>query len=148
MELNLQYFTGHGVTVYSDSGFSAAAASPYSSVDKDTEVTLSYTLNTGKELDEIEVVSGGPITISSAGKFSMPDNDVVLSFKSKANNTYMVLENVCVGINGAMTELKRNVTLKTSANGQICGVETDGSPVSVSADIIASLVKDGIIVKM
>ena len=59
-----------------------------------------------------------------------------------------VLENVCVGINGAMTEPKRNVMLKTSANGQICGVETDGSPVSVSADIVASLVKDGIIVKM
>ena len=150
MELNLQFFAGHSVTVYKDAGFSAASASPNSSVAAEADVTLSWTLASGKELDEIEIVSGGAIEIDmDTKKFEMPDADVVLNFKSKANNTYMVVENTVVNINGTKTTLNRNMKLKTGATGAIIGVESDGSSVTIAdTGIVARLVADGILVKM
>lgn len=148
MELNLQYFTGHSVTVYSDAGFSAASASPNSSVDKNTEVTLTLTLDTGYEIDEVECVSGGVTVNLTTKKFAMGEADVVLFAKSKANNKYKVTETTVVNINGTKTTLARNLKLVTSASGAIVDVETTGTAVTLDAGTVAELVKAGILVKI
>ena len=149
MKLDLQYFTGYTVTVYKDGGFSAASASPNSSVSKDDDVTLAWTLSAGYELDEIEAVSGGPISINmSTKKFAMPNNDVVLNFKSKANNVYAVVEDCNVNINGTATHLAKNVQLLQSANGGVYGVTVSGTAITFDAAVVAQLVKDGVIVKI
>jgi len=148
MELNLQYFTGHTVTVYYDAGYSAASASPNSSVDKDTEVTLTLTLATGYEIDEVECVSGGVTVNLTTKKFAMGEADVVLFAKSKANNKYKVTESVVVNINGTKTTLARNLKLVTSASGAIVDVESSGTAVTLDAGTVAELVKAGILVKI
>ncbi len=147
-KLNLQLFTGHSVTVYKDSGFSAASASPNSSVNAEADVTLSWTLGSGKELDEIEVIEGGAIEINmTTKKFAMPDKNVVLFFKSKANNLYKVTETCEVIINGGKTTLAKNVTVVLTPDGVVSGVECEGTAITLN-DAVQQLIDQGILVKM
>lgn len=62
---------------------------------------------------------------------------------------YMVTENNFCSVNGVETQLVRNMMLKTSANGAIIGVDCEGTDLSsLSADIIASLVAQGVLVEI
>ena len=129
-KLNLQQFAGSlTVTVNKDGHTTTATASPY-------------------ELDEIETIAGGVTVDPETKTFKMDESNVILYVKSKKNNMYLVTENTYVNVNGTATELKRNIKLAESATGAIVGVESDGTAVTVSADVVASLVKQGVLVKI
>jgi len=150
-KLNLQQFAGgHSVTVYKDSHVTTATPSADSDVQANADVTLTLVFGTGYELDEIEVVTGGvevELDESTWG-FKMGSADVVLNVKSKKNNLYRIAENTWVWVNGSGTELKKNMIIERGANGAITGIKCTPTAVTVSADIIASLVEQGVLVKV
>ena len=151
MKLNLQRFTGsYTLTVYNDGNFSATSASPSSSLDKDDKSTLTITANTGYELDRIEVVTGGAEVLyeSDAWKVKMGNASAVVKVFGKKNNLYKVVENCYVNVNGSATELQRNLVLQRGATGAITGVTSDGTELSISSDVIASLVAQGVLIKI
>lgn len=146
--MNLQLFAGHSVTVYKDSNMSAASASPSSNVEADTEVTLTLTPASGYEVDQIVVLGGGVTVNKATKKFAMGDANVVLAVTSKANNLYKIVENCDVTINGAKTSLIRNMTLVAGPSGAVIGVDCTGTTITLAAEVVASLVKSGAIVKI
>lgn len=148
-KLNLQQFAGSlTVTMNKDAHTTTATASPSSSLAKDDTVTLTLAFDTGYELDEIETISGGVTVDLETKTFDMGESNVILYVKSKKNNMYLVTENTYVNVNGTATELKRNIKLVQGATGAITGVESDGTAITVSADVVASLVKQGVLVKI
>ena len=148
-KLNLQQFAGSlTVTMNKDAHTATATASPSSSLAKDDTVTLTLAFDTGYELDEIETIAGGVTVDLETKTFDMGESNVILYVKSKKNNMYLVTENTYVNVNGTATELKRNIKLVQGATGAITGVESDGTAITVSADVVASLVKQGVLVKI
>ena len=152
-KLNLQQFAGSlTVTIMKDdnSHWTAASASPASSLAKDDTVTLTVTPASGYELDEIEVLAGGVTIEEDDGTYSfdMGESNVTLFFKSKANNIYKIVENCYVSVNGSVTKLTRNMTLEYGKNGAIVGASCSGTAVTLSADIVAALVESGAIIKV
>lgn len=141
---------GHSVTVVADGGFSAASASSSSDVQQNADVTLTLTPAENKEIASVEVLSGGVTLTVTSGTygFKMGTADVVIVAKSKANNIYKVVENTYVCVNGTVTNLQRNMQLVKGPNGAIVDVDCAGSAVSVSADVIAALVKSGALIKL
>ena len=149
MKLNLQYFAGgHSVTLYKDAGVTTFTASADSDVQKNAEVTLTVVFASGYELDEYEVIAGGVTVDPSTKKFTMGEADVVIYLKSKANNKYKIVESCDVNINGSKTALTKNTKIIYSANGAIAGVECSGTAITLDAETVKQLVKDGIIVKI
>lgn len=150
MKLNLRMFDGHSVTCYKDAGASAFTASPYSSVAKDAEVTLTVTLAAGYEVAEYEVIAGGVTVDPATKKFTMGDADVVINLKTKANNKYMVTEECKACLNdGAWTVLHKNTVISLTPNGvpKAITVEDGGTTVTVNA-AIQNLIDQGILVKI
>lgn len=149
MKLNLRMFDGHSVTVYGDAGVTSISASATSNVAKDTEVTLTVTLETGYEVDEYEVVSGGVTVNPSTKKFTMGESDVVIVLKTKANNKYVVTEECMASVNGTKVVLHKNVKLNLTPNGVVKGVtvESGGATVTLT-DAIQELINQGILVKI
>ena len=151
MKLDLQRFAGsYTLTVYNDGNFSATSASPSSSLAKDDKSTLTITPNSGYELDKIEVVTGGAEVLyeSDAWKVKMGDASAVIKVYGKKNNVYKVVENCVVSVNGSKTELQRNMVITYGETGAITGVNSDGTELSISADIINSLVAQGVLIKV
>ena len=150
--MNLQLFAGgHAVSVVADGGFSAASASSSSDVQANTTVTLTLTPDSTYELASVEVLSGGVTLLydpDDGYSFKMGSADVVIVAKSKKNNIYKIVENCDVWVNGTKTSLQRNLTLKKGPNGAIIGVDGNGTAVTLSAEIVAELVKAGTIVKV
>lgn len=148
-KLDLQQFSGSlTVTVYKDSGITTATASPDSSLAKNDKVELTITPASGYELDEIEVISGGVTIDMEDLEFSMGEADVVLNVKSKADNKYMIVENTFCCVNGSVTRLQRNMTLEYGNNGAIVGVSSNGTAITLSADIVNALIASGAIIKI
>ena len=153
-KLNLQQFAGSlTVTIMKDdnSHWTAASASPASSLAKDDAVALTVTPASGYELDEIEVLAGGVTVVNDPDDgwgFTMGESNVTLFFKSKANNLYKVVENVTVNVNGTKTNLVRNMSLEYGPNGAIIGVSGSGTAVTLSSEIVSELVKAGSIIKV
>lgn len=150
--LNLQLFAGgHNVSVVADGGFSAASASSSSDVQAETTVTLTLTPASTYELASVEVLRGG-VTLDydpdDGYSFEMGSADVVIVAKSKKNNIYKIVENCDVWVNGSKTHLQRNLKLVQGPNGAIVGVEGSGQAVTLSAEIVAELVKAGTLVKV
>lgn len=150
--LNLQLFAGgHSVTVMKDDGMTTASASATSDVQADTTVNLTLTPASTYELDTVEVLSGG-VTLEKSAQgaysFKMGSADVVIVVKSKKNNIYKIVENCDVWVNGSKTHLQRNLKLVQGPNGAIVGVEGSGEAVTLSAEIVAELVKAGTLVKV
>lgn len=151
MKLDLQKFAGsYTLTVYNDGNFSATTASPSSSLAKDDKSTLTITPSSGYELDKIEVVTGGAEVLyeSDAWKVKMGDASAVIKVFGKKNNVYKVVENCVVSVNGSKTELQRNMVITYGATGAITGVNSDGTELSISTDIINSLVAQGVLIKV
>lgn len=150
--MNLQQFAGgHSVTCQNTGNFTAFSASSTSDVQANATVTLTVTPASGYELDTIEVVSGG-VTIEYGTEsitFKMGSSDVILTAKAKKNNMYKVVENCVYSVNGAaLAELQRNMTLELGKTGAIVGVSSNGTELSISADVIANLVNEGVLVKV
>ena len=150
--LNLQLFAGgHSVSVVADGGFSAATASDSSDVQAETTVTLTLTTASTYELASVEVLSGG-VTLEKSAQgvysFEMGSADVVIVAKSKKNNIYKIVENCDVWVNGSKTHLQRNLKLVQGPNGAVVDVESNGIAVTLSAEIVAELVKAGTLVKV
>ena len=141
---------GHSVTIVADGGFSAASASASSDVQKNADVTLTLTLGSGKELASVEVLSGDVELKNTGGTwgFKMGEENVVIVAKSKGNNVYQVVENTYVCVNGTVTNLQRNMQLQKGPNGAIVGVDVSGTALTLSASVIAALVKSGAIIKI
>lgn len=153
MKMDLQRFAGSlTVTVIKDvnANWTAASVSPASSLAKDDVVTITATPATGYEIDDIEVVAGGVEIYDDDGalKFAMGESNVTLYFKAKANNVYQIVENCYVSVNGTVTQLTRNTMLKYGVNGAVIGVDVNGTAVTLSADIVDALKKNGAIVKI
>ena len=147
-KLNLKLFEGgHAVTVYKDGGFSAASASPNSDVAKDADVTLSWTLSDGYELAEIEQVSGSVTINMTTKKFAMPNTDVVLYLKSKANNLYKVTEDCEASVNDSKVVLHKNTTVLQTPNGAPYEVACNGTAITMSA-AVQNLIDTGVLVKI
>lgn len=151
--MDLQRFAGSlTLTVTNDGHFSATSASPASSLAEGDKSTLTITPSTGYELAEIVVLSGGATVAfddeAEAWKVTMGASNAAVFVRGKKNNLYRVVENTHVWINGTKTELTRNMTLVRGANGAIVDVAGDPTEISLSADMINSLVKQGAIVKM
>lgn len=149
---NLQMYAGSlTVTMLKDGHTSTATATPSSSLSKNDTVELTLEFGSGYELDEIEVISGGVTLEEEAGdwSFKMGEADVVLYVKSKSATTYMVMEPIYAAVNGTVTKVNPNVTLKYGKNGMIIAVDSQGTSLSsLSADILAALVESGAVVKM
>ena len=146
MKLNLRQFdaTTYTVTVYKDAGITTATPSADSGA-KNTEITLTITPASGYEIDDIEGVTVNKTT----KKFTIGEANVVIYVKSKANNVYKVVESCTVNVNGTKTNLTRNMKLITGATGAVVDIDCSGTAIStLGADMIASLVAQGIIVKM
>lgn len=154
MKLNLQQFAGSlTVTVLKDDNakWTAASASPASSLAKDDTVTLTVTPASGYELDEIECIAGGVTPEYDADDgwtFKMGESNVTLFFKAKGNNIYRIVENTFVSLNGTVTQLQRNMQIVRGVNGAIIDVKGEGTAITLSADLIDALVKSGAIVKV
>ena len=140
---------GHTVTVTKDEHMTTASASSTSDVQADATVTLTLTPASGYEVADVEVLAGG-VTIhedSDVVTFKMGSSDVAIMVRSQKNNEYIVLENRDVWVNGSKTALKRNAKLLIAENGMVYGNEGTPSALTISADVIASLKKEGVIIK-
>ena len=148
---NLQRFAGTlTVTVTKDlaAHWTAASASPASSLAEGDTVTLTATPATGYKVDEIRVLAGG-VTIekgASGYSFTMGESNVTLLFLAKASGKYRIIENTFVNVNGVKTELQRNMMIEYSNNGAVIGVNGESTSISLSADIIQALKDSGAIV--
>ena len=152
MKMKLNLFSGsYTLTVYNDGNFSATSASPSSSLAKDDKSTLTITPNSGYELDEIEVVSGGCTIQDDSGtkKVKMGDASAVILIKGKKANNYMVLEETMIDINGTRTVLHANTTVQVSKHGVPTGVTVkDGGTVISASDAVDQLIAEGVLVKI
>ena len=151
--LNLRMFAGSlTLTTYSDAGYSTCSASASSSLAKDDEVTYTIAMATGYEFDECEIIAGGATYDPDTKKLTMGASNAVVSFKSKANNKFMVTENVYMNVNGAELNLKKNTVLQLAANGAIIGVDvaSGGQAITLSTmqPAIDSLIASGVLVKI
>ena len=148
-KMRLDLFTGHSVTCYKDGNMTAFSASPNSSVDKDTEVTLTITPASGYEVDELEVIAGGVTVNMTTKKFAMGEADVVLYCKSKKNNVYMVTEECMCSVNDTKVALHKNAKVVLTPNGVPKAVEAEsgGAEITDSA-AVQELIKQGILVKI
>ena len=149
-EMDLQLFAGgHNVTVLKDAHMTTASASSTSDVQAEATVTLTLTPATNYELDTVEVLAGGvTIEYGDSVTFKMGSADVTLIARAKKSNTYQVIENRDVWVNGTKTALRRNMTLEKAPNGAIKGVTVSGTTVSLNSEMVADLVKEGVIVKI
>lgn len=150
--MNLQLFAGgHSVSVVADGGFSAASASSSSDVQADATVTLTLTPADTYELASVEVLSGG-VTLEKSNlgvySFKMGSANVTIVAKSKKNNIYKVVENCDVWINGVKTHLQRNIKLITGPTGAVVDVKSNGTAITLSTEVVANLVKSGVLVKI
>ena len=149
MKFNLQWFDDpatYTVTCYKDSGITTFSASPESGA-KNTEVTLTITPGSNKELDEVEVVAGGVTINMTTKKFTIGEANVVLYAKSKSSKRYMVTENTYTCVNGTEVQLTKNMTLKIGKTGAIIGVDCNGTEITMGPAIQA-LIDSGVLVKM
>lgn len=149
MKLDLQVFAGHSVTVYGDAGVSSVSASPNSSVAEEAEVTLTVTLESGKEIDEYEMIAGGVTVNPTTKKFAMGDENVVIFVKTKANNKYQVTEPVMISVNDVKVKLNPNTHLLLTPNGAPKEITiTNGGAAITNNDVVQSLIKQGVLVKI
>ena len=151
--LNLKMFSGtYTLTTYKDAGYSAATPSASTSLGKDDEVTYTLTFASGYEFDDCEIIAGGATYNPSTKKLTMGNANAVVYFKSKANNKYIVTEDVHIGLNNAELNLKKNTVLQFAPNGAVIGVDVSGGGQSITLSTmqpaIDSLIASGALVKM
>ena len=151
IRLNLQLFAGSlTLTTYSDSGYSACTASASSSLAQNDEVTYTITMASGYEYDDCEIIAGGATYNPTTKKLKIGASNAVVYFKSKANNKYIVTEDVHIGLNNAELNLKKNTVLVVAANGAIYDVTyaSGGTAISTCTGAIDGLIASGVLVKL
>ncbi len=148
MKLNLQQFTGYSLTIATTTGVASATAAKDTGLAKDEETVLTITYSSGYEDAGVEIISGGGSYNPTTKKYKSGEADGIIQVKAKKNNMYKITENCYVNVNGSATELIRNMTFTYGANGAITGIDCDGSEVTVSADVVKSLVAEGVLVKI
>ena len=150
MKMILDLFAGgHSVTVYGDSGVSEVSADETSDVQKNADVTLTVTLESGYEVAEYECVTGGVTVNPSTKKFKMGEADVVIFVKTKANNKYLVTEECVASVNDSKVVLHKNAKVLLTPNGVPKEVvaESGGASITVTP-AIQNLIDQGILVKI
>lgn len=149
MKLNLKMFAGAlTLTTYADAGYSACSASSSSSLAQNDEVTYTITMASGYEYADCEIISGGATYNPATKKLKMGASNAVVYFKSKANNKYIVTEDVHIGVNNAVLNLKKNTVLLVAANGAVYDVTSEGTAISTCTGAIPGLVEAGVLVKI
>ena len=112
-------------------------------------MTYTITMASGKEFAECEIIAGGATYNPGTKKLKMGASNAVVFFKSKGSKTYKIVENCYCNVNGTATKLTRNMILQKGPNGAIIDVTCTGTDLSsLSADILANLVKNGAAVKI
>lgn len=132
---------GHSVTVLKGPHMTTASASSTSNVSAETEVTLTITPASGYKA-VLNVVTEN-VTITG-NKFTMPDEDVVITVQAVSTSLYRVLEEAKVNVNNNPITLHRNVILRMGANGDIAEATTDPTTIT-DAPSIAALLAAGLI---
>jgi hypothetical protein len=148
-KINLHLFDDpatYTVTIYKDSGITTATASADSGATG-TEITLTITPASGKELDEIQVLAGGVTVNKATGKFTIGSANVVLNITSKADNLYRVTEECSVCVNDVKQTFHRNVVLQITPMGGIAGATCEGTAITLN-DGVQQLIDTGVLVKM
>ena len=150
IHLNLRMFSGSlTLTKYNDAGYSTCTASATTSLAEDDEVTMTLVYASGYEFDECEVIAGGCTYNPSTKKIKMGASNAVVYFKSKADNKYIVTEDVHIGLNNATLDLKKNTVIVTAANGAIIDVTNGGgTAISTCTGAIDGLIESGVLVKL
>lgn len=151
--LNLRMFAGSlTLTTYSDAGYSTCSASASSSLAKDDEVTYTIAMASGYEFDECEIIAGGATYNPETKKLKMGASNAVVSFKSKADNKFMVTEDAFVRVNEDALTLKKNMVVTVGLNGMIIGVEAASGGQSLTLatyqPAIDGLIASGVLVKL
>ena len=151
--LNLRMFSGSlTLTTYYDAGYSACSASASSSLAKDDEVTYTITMASGYEYDDCEIIAGGATYNPSTKKLTMGASNAVVYFKSKADNKYLVTENVVLNVNNSRLSLKKNMVLDIGPSGVIIGVTPASGGQSITLATyqaaIDGLIESGVLVKL
>ena len=144
----LLFDTTYTVTVLKDAGITTATASAASGA-KGTEITLTVTPETGYEIAEYEVISGGVTVNPATKKFTIDEANVVIYVRSKANNKYLVTEECMASLNGTKAVFHKNAVVQLTPNGVPKAVvaENGGASVTVN-DAVQSLIDQGILVKI
>lgn len=148
--LNLRMFSGSlTLTTYKDAGLSAATPSASTSLAENDEVTYTLTFASGYELAECEIIAGGATYNPATKKLTMGAANAVVYFKTKANNKYIVTEDVKLGVNGDTLSLKKNTVLVKAANGAVIDVTNGGgTAISTCGAAIDGAVVAGVLVKI
>lgn len=148
--LNLKMFAGSlTLTTYKDAGMTTATPSANSSLAENDEVTYTLTPASGYEFAECEIIAGGATYNPATKKLKMGAANAVVYFKTKANNKYIVTEDVKLSVNGATLSLKKNTVLVKAANGAVIDVTNGGgTAISTCGAAIEGAIASGVLVKI
>lgn len=148
MKMILDLFAGgHSVTVVADAGMTTASASATSDVQKNAEVTLTLTPDTGYEVKEVEVLAGGVTYNPSTKKFVMGEADVIIVVRTRATTSFLVTEEIMLAVNDSRVQLHKNAKVVLTPNGVPKAVIADGGATTVTLnDAVQSAIDQGILV--
>lgn len=148
MKMILDLFAGgHSVTVVADAGMTTASASATSDVQKNAEVTLTLTPDTGYEVKEVEVLAGGVTYNPSTKKFVMGDADVIIVVRTRATTSFLVTEEIMLAVNDTRVQLHKNAKVVLTPNGVPKAVIADGGAATITLnDAVQSAIDQGILV--
>lgn len=148
MKMILDLFAGgHSVTVVADAGMTTASASATSDVQKNAEVTLTLTPDTGYEVKEVEVLAGGVTYNPSTKKFVMGEADVIIVVRTRATTSFLVTEEIMLAVNDTRVQLHKNAKVVLTPNGVPKAVIADGGAATITLnDAVQSAIDQGILV--
>ena len=148
MKMILDLFAGgHSVTVVADAGMTTASASATSDVQKNAEVTLTLTPDTGYEVKEVEVLAGGVTYNPSTKKFVMGEANVIIVVRTRATTSFLVTEEIMLAVNDTRVQLHKNAKVVLTPNGVPKAVIADGGAATITLnDAVQSAIDQGILV--
>ena len=148
MKMILDLFAGgHDVTVVADAGMTTASDSATSDVQKNAEVTLTLTPDTGYEVKEVEVLAGGVTYNPSTKKFVMGEADVIIVVRTRATTSFLVTEEIMLAVNDTRVQLHKNAKVVLTPNGVPKAVIADGGAATITLnDAVQSAIDQGILV--
>lgn len=148
MKMILDLFAGgHSVTVVADAGMTTASASATSDVQKNAEVTLTLTPDTGYEVKSVEVLKGGVTYNPSTKKFVMGEADVIIVVRTRATTSFLVTEEIMLAVNDTRVQLHKNAKVVLTPNGVPKEVIADGGAATITMSAaVQSAIDQGILV--
>lgn len=153
LKLDLQKHSGIAVSTITDAGVDSVTLDPSGgSYSTEDEVDMTIALEEGAEIDQVKVIQGDAVVEKGddEGEYTITvgEADSVIHITTKPDNLYKVVENHTVIINAKKTVLTRNLMLRNGIAGSVVGVDCEGTQLEFPPEVIDSLVKAGIIIKL